>query len=87
LSKALFFDKNPQAIIKDTQSSKTLFIHRGETLEGAMLSDIQGNRVIFNLRRKLRTGEKMKKESSFYYLYFGSLRHGRETARPLMNWI
>lgn len=45
----IIFDKNSQAIIKDTQSTKTYFIHRNEVLDGATLVDISGNRVIFNL--------------------------------------
>ncbi len=46
----IIFDKNPQAIIKDTQSSKTYFVHRKETLEGAVLENIEGNRVIFKVQ-------------------------------------
>lgn len=46
----IIFDKNPQAIIKDTQSSKTYFVHRKETLDGAVLENIEGNRVIFKIQ-------------------------------------
>lgn len=43
----IIHDKNVQAIIKDSQSNKTLFIHRNEVLDGATLVDIIDNRVIF----------------------------------------
>ncbi len=46
----IIFDKNPQAIIKDTQNSKTYFVHRKETLDGAVLENIDGNRVIFQIQ-------------------------------------
>lgn len=46
----IIFDKNPQAIIKDTQNSKTYFVHRKETLEGAVLENIEGSRVIFKVQ-------------------------------------
>ncbi len=45
----IVFDKNSQVIIKDTQSTKTYFVHRNEILDGATLVDISGNRVIFDL--------------------------------------
>ncbi len=55
LVQGIVFDKNPQAIIKDTQSAKTYFLHREEMLDGAKLVDINGNIVTFNL-----AGEKVE---------------------------
>ncbi len=45
----IILDKNPQAIIQDTQSMKTFFLHRKDLLDKATLVDIRGNQVIFNL--------------------------------------
>lgn len=55
----IVIDQNSQAIIKDMQSAKTLFVHRNEQLNGATLVDIQGNRLTFNLNGK--TFELIKK--------------------------
>ncbi len=49
LVQGILLDKNPQAIIKDIQGGKTHFLHRNGMLEGATLTEIRGNQVLFNL--------------------------------------
>lgn len=44
----IVFDKDPRAIIKDNQTSKTYFVKRGQTINGATVTDIKRNAVVLN---------------------------------------
>lgn len=43
----LVLDENPQAIIQDLRSQKTVFLHKGEMLEQSVVKEIQNSKVVF----------------------------------------
>ena len=43
----IILDHAPQAVIRDLQTNQTLFLQRGEQMNGAVIQDIQEGKVIF----------------------------------------
>ena len=42
----IVLDQNPQAVLKDLETNQTLFLHPGQQIQGATLSEISEGKVI-----------------------------------------
>jgi hypothetical protein len=48
----IILDRNSQAVLKDRQSGKSFFVHKGDRLGGALIGDIQDGKVVLSSDNK-----------------------------------
>jgi len=48
----IILDRNPQAVLQDKQLGKSVFVHKGDRLNDAVVDDIQDGKVILSVNGK-----------------------------------
>lgn len=51
--RGIVYDQNPQAIIQDTVDQKSYFVHQGDQLKGAVVKQIESDKVVLESAGKI----------------------------------